>query len=149
MAFAQIRECLRKIPALVSLLAIAAGAAVSLYESRVFGLQELFIGSIIMVAGLFALCLHCPHPFSSIPGLRRIGALACFGGLPMGIAYVVHLAILQVMLRVWRVDPLTAGASVAAAVWLGCAMVSLVMGYACAFAMDATKGLFNQVRRRT
>ena len=145
MALARAKDRLRATPVAASLIAIVGGSVLSVYEARLFGLQELYIGSIVTVAGLFALCLRCPHPFSSVPGLRRIGALARFGGMPMGIAYVVHLAILQAMLRASEVDPLTADPMVVIAVWLGCAAVSLAVGYACSLALMILKHFFRRV----
>ncbi|MEF2593544.1 MAG: acyltransferase [Eggerthellaceae bacterium] len=144
MALARAKDRLRATPVAASLIAIVGGSILSVYEARLFGLQELYIGSIVTVAGLFALCLRCPHPFSSVPGLRRIGTLARFGGMPMGIAYVVHLAILQAMLRASEVDPLTADPMVVIAVWLGCAAVSLAVGYACSLALMILRRFFHR-----
>ena len=144
MALARAKDRLRAVPVAASLIVIVGGGVLSVYETRLFGLQELYIGSIVTVAGLFALCLRCPHPFSSVPGLRRIGALARFGGMPMGIAYVVHLVILQVMLRAVGVDPLTADPAVVVAVWLGCAAVSLAVGYACSLALMILRRFFHR-----
>ena len=144
MVFARAKDRLRAVPAVASLIAIVGGSVLSVYEARLFGLQELYIGSVVTVAGMFALCLRCPHPFSSVPGLRRIGVLARFGGMPMGIAYVVHLVILQAMLRASEVDPLTADPAVVVAVWLGCAAVSLAVGYACSLATMILQRFFHR-----
>lgn len=149
MALARAKDRLRATPVAASLIAIVGGSVLSVYEARLFGLQELYIGSIVTVAGLFALCLRCPHPFSSAPGLRRIGTLARFGGMPMGIAYVVHLAILQAMLRASEVDPLTADPMVVIAVWLGCAAVSLAVGYACSLALMILQRFFHRAEERS
>lgn len=67
----------------------------------------------------------------------------------MGIAYVVHLAILQAMLRASEVDPLTADPMVVIAVWLGCAAVSLAVGYACSLALMILQRFFHRAGERS
>lgn len=133
MAFRFLESHLEKIPAPLSTVLIVFGAAVAYGESLCFGLQELYLGSIITVVGLFSLCLRCPHPFSHTTIAQGIGMLTCFGGAPMGVAYVVHLAILQAIMDAWRVDPLVANLPITIEVWFSCVVVSLAVGYICAF----------------
>lgn len=139
MAFRLMQGVIKRIPIAVSVALFLIGFFVALIEGLLFGLQELYIGSIIMVFGVFALCERRPHPFSSDSIKRVIGFLTRFGGLPTGIAYVVHLAILQFTLRLFAIDPLLASMTVLLAVWMGSSMISLILGYICAYLFSLEK----------
>lgn len=144
MALARAKERLRTIPAPVSLLMIATGTMGALCESYIFGLQELYITSIITVVGLFALCLRCPHPFSSIPGLRRIKILARSGGMPMGIAYVIHLAVFQLITTTYLPITPKSDPSTILLVWSGCVVISLLIGYLSTAVTSVIKGIMRR-----
>lgn len=118
-----------KIPSPVSLVIIVFGGWLSIWEALNYGLQEIYVGSLVMVLGLFSLCLRCPHPFSRVPVLWHIKALAVFGGMPAGIAYIVHLAVAQLLLTHYPIDPLAVDIDTLLIVWMECAIVSIVAGY--------------------
>lgn len=148
MLLSLVSKWLSKIPAPISLVVVVLGAWASIQEALEYGLQEIYVGSLIVVLGLFALCLRCPHPFSRIPVLRQVKILAKFGGMPAGIAYVVHLAIVQHLLADHLLDPLAVDFNELLFVWGTCAALSIAIGFIVSFIIWLPKWIWRKISER-
>ena len=77
-------------------LMVTAGAVCAVMEAATFGLQELYVGTVIVVTGVFAAALR--HPCAA-DARGWFAALRC--GETSMIAYVVHYAVIMLLMR-WQ-----------------------------------------------
>lgn len=76
-----------------SMLTFAGGCALALLESHLFGLQEMYIGSLVAVVGAFAFAIA--HPLANLPTGSPLGVLR--DPDVSTIAYIVHYAFVMLL----------------------------------------------------
>lgn len=93
------RTQVAKAPSFVWVLVFLVGMALSFAEYRAFGLQEIYVGTVLAVFALFAFCVRreVMKEKRDRAGNRVIGFVAKLGQQPILIAYVVHLFVVYVV----------------------------------------------------
>lgn len=144
LAIRYFQQYLLRVPFVVWFLLFFAGIAVSCVECEVFGLQELYVGTLLSVVAVFICTVRLSKrgEHSAAPG-GILKFLAKLGGQPVMYAYVIHLSLITFLTGLWPVGGYGDGdVSAQCVIWVCAALLSLVLG----LVIDAVFRYFKKVR---